>query len=127
MIVTRLKLPPELRERVARVIEGSDKTSHAFMVDAIARETERAELRRRFVDEARAAEQAIAEGGHVYDLHATFDYLEAHAAGKPARRPRGRPLHLTQSPPATPATSPTSAANPAGSPKSSSCGSTRRG
>ena len=34
MAVT-LKLPPELKERVASVVKGTDKSPHAFMVEAI--------------------------------------------------------------------------------------------
>ena len=42
MSVTSLKLPDALKKRIAALVEGSGRSAHAFMVEAIARETERA-------------------------------------------------------------------------------------
>lgn len=39
---TSLKLPDVLKKRIAALVEGSGRSAHAFMVEAIARETERA-------------------------------------------------------------------------------------
>ena len=58
------------------------------MVAAIARETERAELRRRFAEEAREVEEQALRAGKAYDAGDVFDYLKAKASGKKARRPR---------------------------------------
>ena len=41
-----IKLPEDLRKRIARVVEDTDQSAHAFMVEAIRQETERAEKRR---------------------------------------------------------------------------------
>jgi hypothetical protein len=42
MSVTSLKLPDELKKRIAALVAGNGQSAHAFMVEAIARETERA-------------------------------------------------------------------------------------
>ena len=42
MSVTSLKLPDELKKRIAALVAGSGRSAYAFMVEAIARETERA-------------------------------------------------------------------------------------
>ena len=44
-----IKLPEDLRKRIARVVEDTDQSAHAFMVEAIRQETERAEKRRGFL------------------------------------------------------------------------------
>ena len=58
------------------------------MVAAIARQTERAELRARFGEEAREAEEHAERTGKAYDADEVFSYLKARAAGKKAKRPR---------------------------------------
>lgn len=88
MATTTLKLPPELKERVASVVEGTGKSAHAFMVEAIEQQTRQAELRRRFVGEALAADREFERTGKAYALEDVAKYLRARAAGKPARRPR---------------------------------------
>jgi predicted transcriptional regulator len=90
MSATSLKLPDDLKKRIQALVSGTDQTVHAFMVAAIARETERAELRRRFGDEAKRAEDDTLASGKVYDAREVFSYLKARAAGKKARRPRAK-------------------------------------
>jgi predicted transcriptional regulator len=87
---TSLKLPEELKKRIQALVSGTDQTVHAFMVEAIARETERAELRRSFGDEARRAEEETLATGKAYDADEVFSYLKARATGKKARRPRAK-------------------------------------
>ena len=88
MPITSLKLPGELKERVQALVKGSDKTAHAFMVEAIQRATEAAELRRRFGAEAAQAEDATMRSGKAYDAREAFAYLEARARGEKVRRPK---------------------------------------
>jgi predicted transcriptional regulator len=49
MSVTSLKLPDELKKRIAALAAGNGRSAHAFMVEAIAREMERAESFREFL------------------------------------------------------------------------------
>jgi predicted transcriptional regulator len=61
---TSLKFPDELKRRIESLAASARKTPHAFMVDALAREAERAELRERFAADAARAERDrdVAEG-----------------------------------------------------------------
>jgi predicted transcriptional regulator len=88
MPVTSLKLTEELKRRVQALVEGTDGTAHAFMVEAIERAAEREELRRRFGDEAHEAEQETERSREVYDAAEVFGYLEARTRGEKAKRPR---------------------------------------
>src|SRR2546422_3644011 len=54
-MATTLKLPPQLKDRVASVIEGTGKSAHAFMVEAIEEQTALAERRKAFVSAAVSA------------------------------------------------------------------------
>lgn len=90
MAATSLKLPDELKQRIASIVEGTDKTSHAFMVDAIERAARQAELRRRFGAEAALAEAETTRSQRAYDAAEVFDHLEARAKGKVTRKPRAR-------------------------------------
>jgi predicted transcriptional regulator len=56
MTATRLDLPEDLKRRIERLASAANKTPHAFMVEALARAAERAELRRRFGDESACSE-----------------------------------------------------------------------
>lgn len=64
MFTTTLKLPDELKERIAAVATEAGKTPHAFMVEALAAQTALAERRRAFVGAAMKAEQdgSVSEG-----------------------------------------------------------------
>jgi predicted transcriptional regulator len=88
--VTSLKIPAELKERVAAVIEGTDQSAHAFMVEAIERQTSLAEKRRQFLAEADAAEGAMLATGKGYDGNEVHSYMRARAQGKKAKRPRAK-------------------------------------
>jgi predicted transcriptional regulator len=88
MSTTTLKLPPELKRRVASLVRGTDKSAHAFMVEAISAEIRRAELRREFIDEALAADREMDRTGLAHDFEEVKAYFEAKISGKPGKRPR---------------------------------------
>lgn len=90
MSTTTLKLPPELKRRVASLVRGTDKSAHAFMVDAIAKEAERAELRRKFIADALSSLEHAEHTGLAYDAKEVHSYFAARAAGRPSKRPRLR-------------------------------------
>jgi predicted DNA-binding protein len=56
-MATSLKLSPKLKSRVVAVSREIGKSPHAFMVEAIERQTENAERRQRFVETALTSEQ----------------------------------------------------------------------
>lgn len=83
-----LKLSPQLKARIARVAKKMGRTPHAFMIDALERQTLREERMEAFVKEAIAADRAIDDGEEVYaaaDVHA---WLERLARGSKASRPK---------------------------------------
>lgn len=85
---TTIKLPRELKARIARVARKIGQTPHAFMVEALERQTTREERMEDFVKEAMAADKEISAGGDVYaasDVHAWLGRL---AQGRRAPRPR---------------------------------------
>ena len=90
MAATSLKLPEALKRRIERLAVAADKTPHAFMVDVLSQEADRAELRERFADAAAVSEKEAMGSGKAVSLVAAFDYLEAREAGKTPQRPRAR-------------------------------------
>jgi len=88
MPMTSLKLSEELRRRIQSIVAGSDRTAHAFMVEAIERAARAEELRRRFGEEADAAEKETLLSGKAYDASEVFAYLGARARGRKPKRPR---------------------------------------
>ncbi|MBK9327545.1 MAG: hypothetical protein IPN00_14915 [Hydrogenophilales bacterium] len=85
---TTLKLPDDLKARIAVAAEQAGKTPHAFMVEALQMQTELAERRREFVQSALLAEQEVAQYGLVYDADEVFSYLRDRLAGRPAQEPK---------------------------------------
>jgi predicted transcriptional regulator len=88
MGTTTLKLPDELKERVASVVDGTGKSAHAFMVEAIEQQTKLAEQRKQFVEQALAADREFARTRKGYALEDVRKYLLARAAGKRTGKPR---------------------------------------
>jgi len=87
---TSLKLPDELKRSIVRMATRAGQTPHAFMIDALAREAARAELRERFASEAEESEREALASGKAVPLDAAFDYLEARVARKKVRSPKAR-------------------------------------
>ncbi|HVY22819.1 MAG TPA: hypothetical protein VG962_05655 [Steroidobacteraceae bacterium] len=88
MTATSIKLPDDLKRRIDKLAGSINMTPHAFMLEALKKETEQMELRQRFAaDSARSEKQAFSSG-KAYTLDSAFDFLESRAAGKKVRRPR---------------------------------------
>jgi predicted transcriptional regulator len=93
MGTTTLKLPAELKERVASVVEGTGKSPHAFMVEAIEEQTRLAEQRKQFVARALVAREDFRRSGKAYSLEDVKRYYTARLTGKLAKRPRLKRWH----------------------------------
>ncbi|MSP59031.1 MAG: hypothetical protein EXR72_01600 [Myxococcales bacterium] len=91
MPVTTLKLPAELKQRIAAVVEGSGQSMHAFMVRAVEEETRRAELRRAFHADALAAREEAFRTGLAHPAAAVHAYIRSRVNGKRATRPKAKP------------------------------------
>jgi predicted transcriptional regulator len=82
---TTLKLSPELKRRIQAIVADTGQSAHAFMLEAIERQTAAAEQRGAFVSAALAARadfQRTRTGFAARDVH---DHFRARAAG---RKPR---------------------------------------
>ena len=91
-VTTTLKLPEELKARIALAAEAAGKTSHAYMIEALVTHAALDERRRAFVASALLAEQEVAEYGLVYDADEVFSYIQAKIDGKPNKRPKAKKL-----------------------------------
>jgi len=84
---TTLKLPDELKTRIAPLAEAVGKTPHAWMVEALEAQTALAEMRELFIADAQASAAEIDAGGPLYAAEDVHAYIVARAGGKAARRP----------------------------------------
>ncbi len=90
MAVTTIKLPDDLKVRIADVVKDSGKSAHAFMVDAIEQQTRLAELRRQFIGDALAAETEAMRTGMGFSAADVHAYIEGLAKGRKVTRPRAK-------------------------------------
>lgn len=89
---TTIRLPDELKARVAAAAKRHGTTPHNFIVEAIA---EKADLAERRADFDAVAEQRYADivaSGKTIAWSDMRDYLEKRMAGEPAKRPAARKL-----------------------------------
>ena len=87
---TSIKLPEDLKKRIADVVKGTEQSAHAFMVEAIRQETERAEKYRRFLAEALAAREGFRRTRTGYALEEVTAYYRTKLQGRKARKPKLR-------------------------------------
>ncbi len=85
-----IKLPEELKKRVARAVKGTEQSAHAFMVEAIRQETERAEKRRGMLADAYAARAEFQRSGSGYVLAEVKAHYRAKLQGRRPRKPKLR-------------------------------------
>jgi hypothetical protein len=83
-----LSSPDDLKRQIARLAASAGTTPHAFMVEALSREAERAELRARFAAETAASEREALAGGKTHALEGAFGYLGARVARRQVRQAR---------------------------------------
>lgn len=88
---TTLKLPAELKKRIAPLARRTGKTPHAWMVEALERETGLAELREQFIQDGLDSAAEVDAGGPLYASEDVHAWLRARAAGRRAARPKPLP------------------------------------
>jgi predicted transcriptional regulator len=81
-------LPDALKKKIARLVQGSKRSAHAFMVEAIQEAADREELRRRFGEEAEQSEREAEQSGLLFEADAVFKHLQARARGRRSARPK---------------------------------------
>lgn len=90
MSTTTIRIEDELKARVAAAAERAGKTAHAYILDAIARTVEQAELDDEFHRLADKRWANILATGKTVPWDQARDYLEARARGETVRRPAAR-------------------------------------
>ena len=89
---TTLKIPEELKARIASAAQATGKAPHAIMIDALATQMTLFERRQAFIASAIKAEQEVAEYGLVYEADEVFNYLQAKLDGKKTKWPKAKKL-----------------------------------
>ncbi|CAI1661277.1 Uncharacterised protein [Serratia quinivorans] len=84
MPTTTIRIPEELKARVAAVAEQAGVTSHSFILQAIAEKTQQEELRRNFEEEAEKRYANIVATGETIPWSDMRSYLESYVAGDTA-------------------------------------------
>lgn len=87
MSTTTLRLPNDLRARIAQAAKRAGITPHLFMLEAVAEKTEQAERRAAFEAVADERYARILESGKTLDWQDVRGYLQARTAGHAAVRP----------------------------------------
>ncbi|MGA9523182.1 MAG: ribbon-helix-helix protein, CopG family [Myxococcaceae bacterium] len=90
MTTTTLRVPPELKERVAQLAERAGKSVHAFMLEAIEERVRMEEARSALMTEAQDRFQDLMNSGQGIDWHEMRAHLKERAAGRKSRAPRAR-------------------------------------
>lgn len=87
---TTLKLPEELKARLAAQAEAEGKTAHAYMIEALAEKADRVDRRTRYLADGQRALAEYERTGVAYAMEDVEQYFMAVAAGRKPRRPKAR-------------------------------------
>ena len=85
---TSIKLPPELKERVAELARKTGRTPHSLIVEAVERHTFYEERMQEFIEEALQADAEMEAGGEAFSLEDITAYMEKLVRGEKPPRPR---------------------------------------
>ena len=92
MSTTTIRLPDDLKARIARAAERAGTTSHSFILEAIAEKADQEDRRGDFNDTADRRYAEIAVSGKTIPWSEMRGYLEGRLAGTKVTRPRARKL-----------------------------------
>ena len=92
MSTTTIRLPEELKARVATAAKRSGTTPHNFILEAIAKKTEQDELRAEFDAVAEDRYARIFATGKTIPWQEMRGYLEDRLDNKKVKRPAARKL-----------------------------------
>jgi predicted transcriptional regulator len=92
MATTTIRISNDLKARVAAIAERAGKTSHGFILEAIAEKAEQEEQRSEFDDVAERRFADIVASGKTIPWGEMRSYLEDRLAGKATRRPAAKKL-----------------------------------
>lgn len=92
MSTTTIRLPDELKERIARSAERAGTTAHNFMLAAIAEKTDLEERRAEFLAVAQERYKGIVATGRTIPWGEMRDYMQRRIADPSTPRPKARKL-----------------------------------
>ena len=92
MSTTTIRLPEDLKARVAAAAKRAGTSAHGFILEAIAEKTEQEDLRANFDAVAEDRYARIASSGKTISWQEMRGYLEERLAGKKVKRPVARKL-----------------------------------
>jgi predicted transcriptional regulator len=87
MATTTIRLPEDLKARISSAAERAGKTTHSFILEAIAEKAEQEERRADFDAEADERFARIVESGKTIPWSDMRHYLEERLAGNAVSRP----------------------------------------
>jgi len=87
-----LRVPEEVKQRIAKLAKQQDMTPHGFMLEAIREKVEAEEARLAFLAQAQRRLARMKKTGAGIPAQEVFDYLQRRAAGRRAARPKARKL-----------------------------------
>lgn len=90
MSTTTIRLEDDLKARIAAVTERTGTTAHAFILDAIERTVEQAEIEEEFHRVADQRWANLLNTGKTVSWDAAKAYVNARAGGRTARKPAAR-------------------------------------
>ena len=90
MSTTTIRLPQDLKERVARAAERAGTTAHSFMLDAIAEKADQEERRGEFQNTAERRYSEIVASGNTVPWNEMRRYLERRLTSDKIARPKPR-------------------------------------
>ncbi|MBK4735099.1 CopG family ribbon-helix-helix protein [Noviherbaspirillum pedocola] len=89
---TTLRIPEELKSRIAKVAEKAGKSPHTFMLEAIAEKTEFEESRQAFMEQADVRLANMLATGESIPWSEMRAYLQKRMDGQAAIAPKPRKL-----------------------------------
>jgi predicted transcriptional regulator len=89
---TTIRIPDDLKARLARLAEHEGVTTHGLILDAIVEKTEELERRHSFYAEAEARYARVLKTGKAIAWDDMNAFLDARIAGEAAPRPIAKPI-----------------------------------
>ena len=92
MSTTTIRLPQDLKERIARAAKRAGTSAHGFIIEAIVEKAEQEERRSEFQETAEQRYAHIVASGKTVQWSEMRTYLERRIAGKSPARPKATKL-----------------------------------
>jgi len=90
MSTTTIRLPNDLKARIASAAERAGVSAHNFILQAIAEKTDQEELRAEFITLAEGRYAQIIATGETVPWEEMRRYLQERITGQEAKRPQAR-------------------------------------